>query len=157
MVAIFGDLETMRFVGDTRTLTEADCLYWVEDVTEKNFDRRGYGLIAFIDKIACNLVACAGVFHPGQQAEPEVMYWLRRDQWGKGYATEIVRGLIAHAREVWKIGRMIATIHPDNSPSQNVIAKAGFVRIPDRQNEDGSVIQVWESRERPYICPSGVQ
>jgi len=144
MVAIFGDQESMRFVGDSKTLTEADCLYWIVDVTDKNFESRGYGMIAFVDKDALNLIGCAGVFHPGQQTEPEVMYWIQREQWGKGFATEIVKGLVAHARDSWMVERMIATIHPDNLASQRVITKSGFVRIEDRVNEDGSITQVWE-------------
>ncbi len=39
---------------------------------------------------------------------------------------------------------MIATIHPDNAPSQHVLVKCGFTRLGDRQNEDGSLTQVWE-------------
>ena len=145
MARIFGDAETMRYVGDGKTLTEADCVHWVDDVTAKNFERRGYGLIGLFEKGTGSLVGCSGVFHPGQQPEPEVMYYLERTRWGQGYATEIVRRLVVHARTRWGVaGRMIATIYPDNLPSQRVVAKCGFVRAEDRPSEDGSAIQVWE-------------
>ena len=144
MMAIFGDEESMRFVGDGKTLNAADCLYWINYVTEKNFQNRGYGLIGVFDKSNDELVACTGVFHPGQQPEPEVMYYLRRDWWGRGLATEIVIALVAFARSEWKVGRMIATVALRNIPSQRVIAKAGFTHTNDRPHEDGTVTQVWE-------------
>jgi [ribosomal protein S5]-alanine N-acetyltransferase len=144
MAGIFGDIETMRYVGDSKPITEADCLYWVVDVTAKNFEKRGYGLIGFFDKSAGVMVACGGVFHPGQQPEPEVMYHLHRDWWGNGYATELVKGLAPHAKINWGITWMMATIHPDNLPSQRVMIKCGFTHTKDRTNEDGSVTQIWE-------------
>lgn len=144
IVAIFGDEESMRFVGDGKILNADDCRYWINDVTEKNFQTRGYGLIGIFDNSTDDLVACTGVFHPGQQAEPEVMYYLRRDWWGQGLATEIVIGLVAFARSEWKVGRMVATVAPGNIPSRRVIAKAGFIHTNNRPNEDGTVTQVWE-------------
>ncbi len=143
MVSIFGDVESMRFVGDSQVLSEEECRQWVVDVTERNFIQRGYGLIAFFSKDGDEMVACGGVFHPDQQPEPELMYWVRREHWGKGYATEIVKRLVEYAKDDWGIGHMIATIHPDNLPSQRVIAKAGFHHAEDRIDDDGSVTQVW--------------
>ena len=101
-------------------------------------------MIGVFDKSNDELVACTGVFHPGQQLEPEVMYYLRRDWWGRGLATEIVIALVAFARSEWKVGGMIATVALRNIPSQRVIAKAGFTHTNDRPNEDGTVTQVWE-------------
>ena len=144
MLAIFGDAETMRYVGDGEILTEENCVYWVDDVTDKNFELRGYGLIGMFEKATSELVGCSGVFHPDRQPEPEVMYYLRRDRWRMGFATEIVHGLVAHARSHWGIGWIMATVHPDNLPSQRVLVKAGFKRTKDRMNEDGSITQVWE-------------
>jgi RimJ/RimL family protein N-acetyltransferase len=143
MTAIYGDEEAMVFVGDGRALSEADCLYWIE-VTDKNFQRRGYGMIAFVERATGELIACGGIVHPGQQEEPEVKYAIRRDKWGHGFATEAVRGLISYGSSVLGLTWMQATIAPGNSASQRVVSKAGFRHVRDRVNEDESVTQVWE-------------
>ena len=142
MQAIYGDVEGMRFVGDSQPLTVENCRYWIE-VTDKNFERRGYGMVAFVDRESSLMVGCGGVVHPNQQEEPEVKYAFRRDQWGKGYATESVLALVAYARNTLVIGRLIATIHPGNGASQRVMEKVGFARGEDRTNEDGSLTQIW--------------
>jgi RimJ/RimL family protein N-acetyltransferase len=59
---------------------------------------------------------------------PEVGYYLRRDAWGKGYATralELVTG--------WLLGdggfeEVVLRTHPDNAASQRVAERAGFAR-----------------------------
>jgi RimJ/RimL family protein N-acetyltransferase len=142
MVVIYGDLETMRFVGDGQPLSEESCLYWV-DVTDANFERRGYGMIAFVDRTTGEIVGCGGVVHPAQQEEPEVKYAFRRDQWGRGYATEAVCGLVAFARDSLKLNSLMATVYPGNLRSQRVLHKSGFHHERDRPNEDGPVTQIW--------------
>ena len=141
MLAIYGDRETVRFVGDSEPLSEESCRHWV-DVTDRNFERRGYGMVALVSRETGEMVGCAGIVHPGGQEEPELKYAFRRDQWGKGFATEAAVGLVGHARAAWGVKRIIATVMPDNTPSQQVLVKAGFVLREERLDEDGP-IQVW--------------
>ncbi len=143
MMAIYGDRETVRFVGDAEPLSEESCRDWVR-ITDKNFDQRGYGMFGLVDQETGELIGCAGIVHPGQQSEAEVKYAFRRDHWGKGLATEALSGLLAHGCQLWEVVRVIATIAPANLASQKVLAKVGFIRSEDRQNEDGSVTQVWQ-------------
>ena len=144
MVAIYGDREAMRYVGDAEPLPADACRHWV-DVTDGNFERRGYGMVAVCDRSSNELIGCVGIVHPGQQPEAEVKYAFRRDQWGKGYATEAVIALVAFGRQNWGVSRLIATLYPANTASQRVLAKAGFHHASDRTNDDGSITQVWES------------
>ncbi len=143
MHAIFGDGECMRYVDDGEIMTAEQCRSWIVDVTDRNFEMRGYGLIGFWERTADKLVGCGGLFHPNQQEQAEVMYWLVRDCWGKGLATEIVRSLVQFAKPLWGVETMIATIHPDNLASQRVVAKVGFQRLADRTEADGECTQVW--------------
>ena len=144
MLAIYGDKQTVRYVGDSEPLTLESCLYWVE-VTDRNFERRGYGMVAFVDRQTDEIIGCGGIVHPDQQEEPEVKYAFRRDQWGKGYATEAVVGLVRFGRENWGIGRIVSTVYPENLPSQQVLAKAGFSHLRDEVNDDATITQVWEN------------
>lgn len=86
MSAVYGDPETVRYVGDSEPLPEADCIRWIE-VTDRNFELRGYGMIGFVENVTGEVVGFAGVVHPGGQAEAEVKYAFRRDQWGRGFST----------------------------------------------------------------------
>lgn len=142
MMAIYADRETVRFVGDSEPINLEDCTKWI-DVTDRNFERRGYGMVGLESKDSHEIVGCAGIVHPDQQLEAEVKYAFRKDQWGKGLATEAIRGLVEWGRQTHNLKELIATVAPGNIPSQNVLSKVGFTLREIEDNEDGSQTQVW--------------
>jgi RimJ/RimL family protein N-acetyltransferase len=57
----------------------------------------------------------------------ETGYILAKDAWGKGYATEALRGVVDAARRSG-VERLQALCHPDNVRSSRVLEKCGFAR-----------------------------
>lgn len=58
----------------------------------------------------------------------EVVYLLLPHAWGRGYATELLRALVARARELGA-PRVVATIAPENAASVRVAEKVGFTLV----------------------------
>ena len=56
----------------------------------------------------------------------EFGYWIARRHWGKGYATEAGRAVVAIARESLRIGKLGAGHFLDNPASGRVLEKIGF-------------------------------
>lgn len=52
-------------------------------------------------------------------------YVLARDSWGRGYASEALRAVVAVAREL-RIRRLYALCHPEHAASRRVLEKCGF-------------------------------
>ena len=48
--------------------------------------------------------------------------------WGKGYATEVAKGLIKVGFEEFKLHRVEAGVATDNVPSIRVLEKCGMIR-----------------------------
>lgn len=72
----------------------------------------------------------------GQDGAPELGYWIARDYWGQGYATEAAGAVL---RIACTLGhhRIIAGHFTDNPASGRVLAKLGFEptgRIVDRDS-----------------------
>jgi len=143
MLAIYGDRESMRYVGDSEPLDEASCLHWVE-VTDRNFELRGYGMVALESRATGELVGCIGIVHPDQQELPEVKYAFRRDQWGMGLASEAVAAIVAYAWDSLGLMLLTATVAPEHLASQRNLAKAGFHQAGLISNDDGTETQLWE-------------
>ena len=72
------------------------------------------------------LIGAAGLGRQDHDGEVELGYWLRRDAWGRGYATEAGRGVIAIAR-VLGHRQLVAGHFLDNPASGRVLRKIGFV------------------------------
>lgn len=58
--------------------------------------------------------------------EAEMGYMIGREHWGKGYATEIGRALIAHAWQSYDWPAISACVFTDNPASVRVLEKLGF-------------------------------
>lgn len=142
MLAIYGDVEAMRWVGDGRPITKEQCVKWLE-VTERNYRTRGYGMFALVDRDSGSVVGFCGVVHPGGQQEAEIKYALARRHWGMGFATEAATAMLEHAWAVLGLRRIVATTAPENTASHNVLIKAGMRRAELRLEEDGSRTQVF--------------
>lgn len=79
---------------------------------------------AVIESSSGRLVGSAGL---GRHEDAvEVGYWLRRDAWGRGYATEATRGVLAIARLLGH-RHLVAGHFVDNPASGRVLRKVGFV------------------------------
>ena len=146
LLAVYGDADAMRWVGDGRPLDRAQCARWV-DVTLGNYASRGYGMTALVERGTGAVVGFCGLVHPGNQPEAEVKYALKREHWGRGFATEAVRAILSYGRESFGLTRIIATVAPENTASRNVLLKAGMRAAETRTDEDGTPTEVFVWQE----------
>lgn len=72
--------------------------------------------------------AVIGVIGFGLDGEglPELGYWVGREAWGQGYATEAARRLLRHLFADLGYSRAWASAHPDNIASRRVFEKLGL-------------------------------
>lgn len=148
LLAVYGDAEAMRWVGDGSPLTAAEARAWVK-VTENNYRTRGYGMFALAEREGHKVVGFCGLVHPGAQREAEVKYAFLRTHWGRGLATEAVTELLRYAERRHGLTYLIATVYPENLASQRVLSKAGMTKAELRKNEDGSQTLVFEWPGKP--------
>ncbi len=126
------DPEVMRFVtggvSTPREVCENDILPRFLDYYQRF---AGYGFWAVIEKSTGDFL---GWFHfrPGEGAPPdevELGYRLRKSAWGKGYATEGSRVLIAKGFTEFGVQRVIAETMVINTASRRVMEKAGLTYV----------------------------
>ena len=63
---------------------------------------------------------------PFGAGEVELGYWIARRHWGRGFATEAGKAIIANARDTLRLRRLHAGHFLDNPASGRVLAKLGF-------------------------------
>jgi RimJ/RimL family protein N-acetyltransferase len=138
VVALDADPEVMRYLTGGRPTPreeiESDYLpAWLS-----YYERyTGFGFWAAHEKASGEFL---GWFHfrppPGHEPDDvELGYRLRRSAWGKGYATEVSRALIAKGFRELGVRRVFASTMVVNIASRRVMEKAGlkFVQIVHRE------------------------
>jgi RimJ/RimL family protein N-acetyltransferase len=86
---------------------------------------RGYGLFSVIEHSSGAWLGRAGPWRPEGWPEPEIGWSLRRDAWGKGYATEAARAAMEWAFDVLGWVRVRHYITRENAASIAVAERLG--------------------------------
>ncbi|MCW2988837.1 MAG: hypothetical protein JWM24_1775, partial [Solirubrobacterales bacterium] len=81
---------------------------------------------ALVEKESGRVVGVTGIQPLGTSGDLEIGWWLARDVWGRGYATEAGGAAMRHVLETLNRPRVVAIIDPDNVASRRVVERLGF-------------------------------
>ncbi len=157
------DLETQRLVLAPATLADVDDLHrlWTDARVrrylwdDRSIDRhtaedqvraslesfacRGFGLwVVRLRGDAATLAGFCGLRELGEPPHPEVelLYGLAPTHWGRSYATEASRAVLAYAFERLALPRIVAGADPPNAASLRVMRRLGMHPV-GRRTVDG--------------------
>lgn len=145
ILALYSMKSVVRWIDDGQSLSASDAARWIR-VTRDNYQKRGYGMFAIERLDRSKTIGFGGLVHPGNQSTAEVKYALLPDVWGKGYATEFVRGLLRYGNCAQRLARIVATVAEQNAASKRVLIKSGFHQSGTRTENDGSRTEIYEVR-----------
>ncbi len=125
---IYGDAETMRYIGASgRPTLDLAGTRRVMEALRRHEGVHGFSIWPVDELRGERLVAVAGLMWvEAHGPEIEAAYLVRRDRWGRGYATEALRAILAMGREQLGHERIVALAYPDNEASRRVMEKAGM-------------------------------
>ncbi|KPV43562.1 hypothetical protein AN477_11700 [Alicyclobacillus ferrooxydans] len=124
--SLWADREVVRYIGNGITKTPDEAKLRLEQIIT-GYDT-GYGLLAAWHREKHLLVGHAGLVeqHVDGANEIELGYWLARDFWGYGLATEAAAALRDRAFHVLGLERIISIIQADNKASIAVAERVGM-------------------------------
>jgi RimJ/RimL family protein N-acetyltransferase len=85
----------------------------------------GAVVLAIVLKQGAQLVGCIGLQKTPEG--PELGYWIGKEFWGHGYATEAAARMVRLAFETYQLPQLIASAVTINDGSHRVLEKIGFV------------------------------
>jgi len=80
----------------------------------------------------------------------QVGYALLRDDWGKGYATELTHTGVQYAFRKMLVSKLTAVTEKSNYGSMSVLSKSGFTRLENFQ-QDGKELCIFEILNRAVV------
>jgi ribosomal-protein-alanine N-acetyltransferase len=127
----------------TQTLPEVWRGEYSEDRAAKWLDAldREAATLLVLDRSSKNPIGLIILFENSAEhsrCRVRVGYILAETAWGKGYATELLRGLVSWCRDM-RISSIVGGVEQENVASQRVMEKNGFVVLPNEQ-ADGELL-----------------
>ena len=125
LTEIQSDPIVMRFYPQTYNREESNEI--LQGILQ-GYKNTGYHRLATIDKKTKQFIGRCGIadLDLGDQVVPEIGYMLRKEWWGKGFATEAARALRDYGFENLGFNLVISLIRPINTPSQAVARRSGM-------------------------------
>jgi RimJ/RimL family protein N-acetyltransferase len=122
---MYADPEVMQFLAaDGKPMSRFDAWF--------SFSRhvghwylRGFGMFAVTERSTGNIIGRIGPWLPEGWPGLEVGWSLRRECWGRGYATEAVKACITYSFETLRQAHVISLIDPGNTRSIRVAERVG--------------------------------
>jgi [ribosomal protein S5]-alanine N-acetyltransferase len=125
-VKLATDADVMKYVDRGVLTPEQSESLWQKLV--KDFYAQGVDTIwAVLAKEDSRYIGHAAIGpRPEKSEDWEISYLLKGDEWNKGFATEIVRGIIDYGFKDLNLPEVFATVKPANKNSIRVLKKAGM-------------------------------
>jgi [ribosomal protein S5]-alanine N-acetyltransferase len=124
--ALVVDAHIKRYLLDGEDMTRDWA--WAEILASSAlFENQGVGIwLVFATAQGEPIGFCGFRVFPELGPEPHLLYALREEHTGKGYATEIARALVDQARDHAGLDRLITAVDEPNRASMRVLDKVGF-------------------------------
>jgi RimJ/RimL family protein N-acetyltransferase len=122
------DPEVMRYVHGGRP-------YEAHEIEEflarqaRQLAQHGVQMGVMVEKATDRVVGLAGTQPACSSGDYEIGWWLARDAWGRGYATEAGAAAMKHVLDTLQRSRVIAVIDPANEQSKRVAERLGMTHV----------------------------
>jgi RimJ/RimL family protein N-acetyltransferase len=120
--AVYSDGEVMQFSGGSFTTLERTCDFVASHVRHQEV--HGFSMWALVHRGTGTLLGDVGFL--AYEDGVEIGWHLRRNAWGRGYATEAARACLAYGFDRLKFTRVSAFTESANTASLRVIEKLGM-------------------------------
>jgi [ribosomal protein S5]-alanine N-acetyltransferase len=136
-IKLFTDKIVMKFVGNgVLTKSEADKMWHklFDEFYAKNLNT----IYAVFAKEDLRFIGQCWIRpRPSIKSDWEIGYVLKKEDWRKGFATEISTKMIEFGFIELKLNAVFATIDIENTASIHVAEKSGMQKIRDEYDDDG--------------------
>jgi ribosomal-protein-alanine N-acetyltransferase len=122
--SLSGNEDVMRYIRPIQTRGESDN-FLGENISF--YDKHPQmGRWAVEEKTSVKFVGSFAIIFIPNSDKIQLGYSLKKEEWGKGYATELTRAGLHYVFQEMKLPLIYAVTEKDNIASQRVLLKAGF-------------------------------
>jgi [ribosomal protein S5]-alanine N-acetyltransferase len=125
MLELLNEPAFLRFIGDKGVRTQAAAREYLQKGPVESYGRHGFGLYAACLHDGTPIGICGLVKRDGL-ADVDVGFAFLARYCSKGYAVESAAAVLAHARRVLRLQRIVAITAPDNLSSIAVLERIGL-------------------------------
>ncbi len=121
---INSNAEVMAYIRPVKN--RAGCDAFLDEQLQDYIAEPKIGRWYVVEKESDRLIGMFSILHMQGNNNYHIGYALMPNEWGKGYATELLLAGVVHFFANFKEQQLFAITQPENIASEKVLAKAGF-------------------------------
>jgi ribosomal-protein-alanine N-acetyltransferase len=149
------DPEVLKYINGGVPWTEAELVEYIGR-QRGHLEKHGYCMWRLVEKATGRMVGFGGIQPLKDAPGTEIGWWLARDCWDKGLATEAARASLSDAFTRCGLTRLIAVAMPDNTASRHIMDKLGMTYETTGVRKGFDIVVYGISREA-WLASLGVQ
>ncbi len=122
-----------------KTKSVDDSKEFIKLMIQRRADNQEYGYGIKYDN---NVIGHISLMHVNDEKRPEIGYWVASEFSGKGITTKATAALTSFALSKLGIPRIIIRAEPENTGSNRVAEKAGYI-FQGKEDDNGKFFNVW--------------
>jgi RimJ/RimL family protein N-acetyltransferase len=126
IVELLNQPSFIRFIGDKKVRTIEDARNYIQTGPLDSYKRYGFGSCMVQLKDTNEPIGMCGLLKRDALEHPDLGFAFLPEAWGKGYAFEAASAALLQARDVLRLGRILAITNPDNDSSMKLLNRLGF-------------------------------
>ena len=146
------DVEIMLYITGGVPWTDERIQLFVNRQVEL-FLERGFCRWKLLVKPTEEMIGFCGVGFWGDDLETEIGWWLARQYWGRGLATEAARVALWDAFERAGLDRIISIARPANTASIRIMEKLGLKAEGEFEKDGVRLVRYSIDRPQGYTTP----
>lgn len=119
---LFSDAEVQKYLSPKNRRTREQLKTSLKKFAA-HWRERGFGLLCVTKKESNEMIGYCGFQHFDETKDVEIIFAIRKEDWGKGLATEAAKGCIKYGFEVLNFNKIYAATDTHNVASRFVIEK----------------------------------
>lgn len=131
VLAWYRDPDVTRYLGGPKSRDDVETMMQSR-ILEYYDQHPGLGIWATVERASGACVGMHLLNHIHGEPLIQTGYIVAREYWGRGYATEMARAVVAYGFETLGLDRIHALTDVDHVASQRVLVKAGLERRGER-------------------------
>ncbi len=137
---LYSDTAIMEYIRPVLTIDETRQIFNAQ-IDQYNIDEY-LGRYVIIEKVSNSFVGIFLLRKPADRTGVEIGYAFRKQDWGKGFATEIVKAAVQYVFTSTDFSSIYAYTDKRNINSKKVLEKSGFTYL-ENIIEDGKALEVF--------------
>lgn len=140
ILVLLNEPSFLRYIGDKGVRTLEDARQYILTGPMDSYERNGFGLYLVALKDSELPIGISGLVKRPTLPDADIGFAFLPAYWSKGYAVESAFAVLAYAKNVLKLNRLLGITSPDNQSSIKVLEKIGLrferlMRLSDDADE----------------------